>query len=267
MKHAVLFATLLLAACGSDMTSGPSTPDAAPLMVTNVTASPTSDTTWSGTVRVQASIKIPPGVTVTMAPGSTLQVASAAEIDVYGTLALAGVKGSTITVEGLASDAWRGMVVLSGGTVTMNYVELTGAIITVETGGAMTVRDSELSEANGGDLLTSTGGNVDVQYSWLGRPAGQTDSTHCDLHFEGGGPTITVSHSNISTAVYGVMFYTGTGADFTNNNWFGNQIQVDLTTAVTGDFSNGWFDKHPPSGSGITANNLAPAMIADAGPR
>lgn len=269
MKHAVLFATLLLAACGSDMASSStsSSPDAsAPLMVTNVTASPTADTTWTGTIRIQTSITIPAGVTVTVAAGSTVQIAATAEINVSGTLAFAGVKGSTITVEGLASDVWSGMAVASGGTVTMSYAEYTGGIIDVATGGAMTVRDSELSETIG-DLLTSSGGNVDVQYSWLGRPAGQTDTTHCDLHFEGGGPTITVSHTNISTSVYGVMFYTGTGADFTYDNWFSNSIQVDLTTAVTGDFSNGYFDKNPPSGPGITAGNLAPSMIADAGPR
>ena len=265
MKHAVLLATLLLAACGSDVAV---TPDASSMneMVTNVTASPTADTTWSGIIRIQNSIKIPAGVTVTAAAGSTLQLGGSAELDISGTLAIAGTKSQSVSVGGLAGDDWAGMVVLTGGTVTMNYAEVTGGIITVETGGAMTVRDSQLSRAIG-DLLTSVGGNVDVQYSWLGRAAGQSDTTHCDLHFEGGGPTITVSHNNISTSVYGVMFYTGTGADFTSNNWFDNQIQVDLTTAVTGDFSNGFFDKSPPSGTGITANNLATAMIADAGPR
>ena len=266
MKHAVLFATVLLAACGSDTAMMGADGSTMNTMVTNVTTSPTADTTWSGTIRVQDSITIPAGVTVTVAAGSTLQVAGSAGITVAGTLAIAGTKGSTVTVEGLASDAWVGLSIPSGGTVTMNYAEYTGGIIGVSTGGAMTVRDSQLSETLG-DLLTSSGGNVDVQYSWIGRAAGQTDTTHCDLHFEGGGPTITVSHTNISTAVYGVMFYTGTNADFTYDNWFDNQIQVDLTTAVTGDFSNGWFDKSPPTGAGITANNLATAMIADAGPR
>jgi hypothetical protein len=265
MKHAVLFATVLLAACGSDTAVG-ADGSTTNQMVTDVTTAPAADTTWSGTIRVHNSITIPAGVTVTVAAGSKVQIAGTAELTVAGTLAIAGTKASTVTIQGLASDAWVGLSIPSGGTVTMNYAEYTGGIIGVGTGGAMTVRDSQLSETIG-DLLTSSGGNVDVQYSWIGRAAGQTDTTHCDLHFEGGGPTINVSHSNISTAVYALMFYTGTNADFTYNNWFDNQIQVDLTTAVTGDFSNGWFDKSPPTGAGITANNLATAMIADAGPR
>ncbi len=262
---------LVLGACGSDsmptmMMGTPDAPSNAP--VTDVTSSPTADTTWSGTIRVHNSISIPTGVTVTVAAGSTLQVAGSAQIGIAGTLSITGTKTSKVTVAGLATDDWSGLSITSGGTFLMTYGEYTGGNIEVQTGGTFMVTDSELSRVSGGtDLLTSTGGNVDLEYSWLGQPAGSSDTTHCDMHFEGGGPTITVTHDNISTAVYGVMFYTGVGADFTYNNWFDNQIQVDLTTAVTGDFSNGWFDKSPPSGSGITANNLATAMITDAGPR
>jgi hypothetical protein len=56
-------------------------------------------------------------------------------------------------------------------------------------------------------------------------------------------------------------------ADFTYDNWFSNGVDVDATPGVSGDFSFSWFEKGPPSGVGITANNMAGARIADAGPR
>ncbi|HEY3804750.1 MAG TPA: hypothetical protein VGL61_19185 [Kofleriaceae bacterium] len=268
MKHAALFA-LLLAGCGSDTMMATSTPDApAMTQVTNVTTSPTADVTWSGTIRVQNSITIPSGVTVTVAAGATLQVAAAARITIAGTLAIAGTKAQKVTIEGLATDDWAGLSIPTGGAFTMTYGEYTGGNIDVAQNGSFTVTDSELSRVSSGtDLLTSSGGNIDVEYSWLGQPVGQSDTTHCDMHFEGGSPTLTIMHDNISTAAYGVMFYSGVNASFTYNNWFSNGIQVAATGAVTGDFSNGWFDKSPPSGTGLTASDLASAMIADAGPR
>lgn len=271
MRNAALFATLLLGACGNDsmpmmMTSSPDAPSNAP--VTEVTSSPTADTTWSGTIRVESSITIPVGVTITVAAGSTLEIGGSALITIAGTLSIAGTKAATVTVAGLATDDWTGLTILAGGMFSMTYGEYTGGNIHVQPNGTFTATDSELSRVAGGtDLLTSSGGNIDLEYSWLGEPAGTSDTTHCDMHFEGGSPTLTITHDNISTAVYGVMFYSGVNANFTYDNWFDNQIQVDATTAVSGDFSNGWFDKSPPSGDGITANNLATAMITDAGPR
>jgi hypothetical protein len=270
MKLAV--ALVLLAACGND--SMPLSADAggggggsgSNTMVTTINGSPVMSATWSGTIRITASIDIPNGVTITIAAGSTVEVASSASITVDGALTIAGVKGSTVTVEGLANDTWGFLTVDAGGAVSMSYAEYTGGNIDVKANGSIMLRDSELSRVSG-DLLTSEGGNIDVAYSWLGQPEGQSDTTHCDMHFEGGSPTLSITHTNVSTSVYGVMFYAGTNADFTYNNWFSNSIQVDISGTISGDFSNGWFDKNPPSGTGITANNLATAMLTDAGPR
>ena len=89
MKLAGLLAlATVVAACGKDAMISPD----APATITTVTSSPTADTTWTGTIRVQSSLAIPSGVTVTVAAGSTLQVASNASISVAGTLAIAGTK-------------------------------------------------------------------------------------------------------------------------------------------------------------------------------
>jgi hypothetical protein len=103
-----------------------------------------------------------------------------------------------------------------------------------------------------------------MSYSRIGVEAGETDTTHCDMHFGGGGNTIKVTHSNISSSDYGLMFYGGMAADFTYNNWFTNGTHVDTQAAspVSGNFSNGWFDQNAPTGAGITATNLAGTRLA-----
>ena len=98
------------------------------------------------------------------------------------------------------------------------------------------------------------------------------DTTHCDMHFSGTN-TITVTHSNVTTAYFGLMLYGGTNANFTFDNWLGNinyDVFTEAGTPVTADFSNGWFEKGPPhaaAGSSFRLDNLATARVTDAGPR
>ncbi|MGE3761951.1 MAG: hypothetical protein AB7L94_06855, partial [Kofleriaceae bacterium] len=71
---------------------------------------------------------------------------------------------------------------------------------------------------------------------------------------------------------YGLMFYHGTNANFTNNNWFGNQIDVATSPGVQGDFTGSWFENTPPPAAGnggaqLIVTGLAAARLTDAGPR
>jgi hypothetical protein len=144
----------------------------------------------------------------------------------------------------------------------MAYTTVTGGGIMLNAGTA-TITDSAMSKANGDFLVVNAGGGggggptLNVSYSSLGLEAGG-DTTHCNMHVSGG--KLTFMHSNISSSSYGIMFYGGQNANFTYDNWFSNSTtNVDPTPgAVTGDFSNGWFDKNPPMAvTGITANNLS----------
>ena len=109
------------------------------------------------------------------------------------------------------------------------------------------------------------GGNLTVHNSSVGLALGQTgDTTHCDQHFGGVGNVISVTHTNLSTSSYGIMFYGGTGADFTYDNWVSNSTNVDAQPGVSGDFSYSYFQRGAPVGVGgatITAGNLAVAML------
>ena len=227
-----------------------------------------TNTTWMGSVRITGSVTIDPGVTVTIAPGTTVTMTgTAVGVDVNGIIdASGGTKAQPISI--LQSGYIR---VNAGGSMTYSYVDQEGGGVHVSGTGMFTATDSKLSNAQGGDFLTMGGGTINVSYSTLGEIGGAT-STHCNLHFDQDtNNTITVTHSNIGGAPYGVMFYGAVGADMTFNNWLGNQIDVSTDNyTVSGDFSNGYFALGMPTAgpnATLTFNTLATAMLTDAGPR
>lgn len=226
---------------------------------------------WKGTVNITGTTTIGPGVTVTVKPGTAINITAdpALSIFVNGTLDIEGTKAARVIVQPtVAGGHWHRFVVGVGGQVVAHYLVESGGGFRLA-GGSVTLIDSAMSRAYL-DLLEGSG-TVDVEYSSIGLEPGAADSTHCDLHFDPGHNTLKVTHSNISTGVYGMMFYGGSGADFTYDNWFSNSINVEVLPSypVSGDFSNGWFDRSPPSGPGITAANLASTRLTagQAGPR
>jgi hypothetical protein len=278
-RLALVLSTASLAGCGGGSTSATpdattSAPDAfvaapdAPPGATAVSGTIATSTTWTGTIVMTGKTTIPAGVTVTIAPG-TIFHGGTFQLLVQGTLQVAGTSAAKVTMDSAAGAHWAGITVATGGTLQMTYgVIITGGIHT--TGGSATITDSQMSQATG-DFLTMSGGKIDVSYSAIGlEPGGVVhDTTHCDLHFGGVGNTISITHSNISTASYGLMFYSGSGAVLTHNNWFGNSIDIEPgVMGVTGDFSGGYFAKGTPAGTiGLTFTGLASARLTDAGPR
>lgn len=219
-----------------------------------------ADTTWSGDVAIGGNVTIEPGVTVTIEPGANISVRAGALITVNGTLDAQGTSAGKITISGQNNGLFGGIAV--NGELKYSYVTQTGGGITTFGSGKATIVDSHFSRTSG-DFLVMSGGTVEMAYSMIGREPGETDTTHCNMHFGGSGNVIKITHSNISTSDYGLMFYGGMGADFTYNNWFSNRIDVDTmpSAPVSGDFSNGWFEKGAPTGAGITAQNLATARL------
>ncbi|HEY4178589.1 MAG TPA: hypothetical protein VGM90_17195 [Kofleriaceae bacterium] len=248
--------------------SDPGTPGA-----TTKSGTISANESWNTAIDVTGALTIAAGVTVTVAPGTTIHIASGGSITVNGMFdASGGTKAAPIVIAPVTAGAFHlGVRLPTGGALKYSYVTQTGGGISTS-GGSATIVDSLLSGASG-DFLVMNGGAVDVSYSQIGKDAGVTDTTHCDMHFDGAMPnTIKVTHSNISTTSYGLMFYHGTAADFTYNNWFGNTTDVDTNAGVVGDFSNGWFEKTPPAATGnggaqLTLGTLAVAKLTDAGPR
>jgi hypothetical protein len=277
-----VLALVLLVGCGTDVSSmggggGDDTMGSGSNMgsgsggggtVTDVSGKITTDTTWFDTINVKAATTIAAGVTVTVMPGTTINVSGGVIIRLEGSLDIQGTSASKVTLQALPGGFWGGFSIPAGGQLTMDYGVQTGGGIHI-TGGKATIADSRMAHVSG-DLLTMNGGTVDMQYSAIGFEPGTPDTTHCDMHVQSPGNIIKVTHSNISTSSYGIMFYGGTGADFRYDNWFSNAIDVhtQAATPASGDFSFGWFEKGTgPTGNGITANSLASARVTDAGPR
>jgi hypothetical protein len=113
------------------------TPTATPTSTNTPTPTPTptptwpcgqilADATWSGTYTVTCNIAVPRGVTLTIAPGTTVKTNGLYKWDVYGALNAVGLPTSTITLTSGISTArgsWGPLFVL--GAATMDYVTMT----------------------------------------------------------------------------------------------------------------------------------------------
>jgi hypothetical protein len=281
MRLAYLVVALGGLGCGKDISSV--TPDAEPAApdtnlpnidanltcavgpgVTTVSGNIAANTTWSDTVNITGTTTIKPGVVVTVMPCTNMNGAATSGLLVQGTLDIQGTNIAPVLYQDLGG---YGIHLPPGGVLTTHYYVQVGSGIHL-TGGSATLIDTRMSHSDH-DFLTMGGGTVDVEYSAIGVEPGEGDTTHCDMHFGAGGNVIKVTHSNLSTSVYGIMFYSGQGADFTYNNWFSNTVDIALQTGspVSGDFSFSWFAKGVPNKPGVTVNNPASARLADAGPR
>ncbi|MDB4954391.1 MAG: hypothetical protein JWO36_1960 [Myxococcales bacterium] len=271
MKLALAIASVVFAACGTEpaatVDANGGSPDGTVGTVTNVSGTIAADTTWRDTINITANTTIPSGVTVTVAAGTTINVTAnpSLTITVQGSIDIQGSSAAKVTMKPtVATGHWNRFAIPPGGQVTAHYLVEVGGGFQLS-GGKLTLIDSAASRASG-DLVEGTG-TVDIEYSAIGLEPGGADSTHCALHFDLAANTLKVTHTNLSTSVYGIMFYGGTNADFTYNNWFSNTYNVDAQGPVSGNFSFGWFGAKPPTGTGVTATNLAPARLTDAGPR
>src|SRR6187455_2940774 len=211
MRRCWLF--VVLAACGTDVMplpgAGSGSDGSPPPMVNEVSGHITADTTWSGIVNLT--------VTVTVAPGTIIETSTATVgLTISGTLDIEGASGDVVHAQPAApSTRWAGLNIASGGKLIAHYLVQVGGGIHLSGSSQATIVDSEMSRMTG-DFLTMSNGSLDVSYSSIGLDVRADDTTHCDMHFTGG--AIKVTHTNVSTSAYGVMFYGGQGADFTYNN-------------------------------------------------
>jgi hypothetical protein len=225
--------------------------------------------TITGTQRVKAATLIPAGITVTVAAGATVNFANNAGFMIEGELKVEGTAAEKVVFQPEPGATYWGPLNVSG-TLDLKYGNFTGGLITTNSADAsLVIVDTKMYRA-GGDYIIMNGGSINMTYSQIGAGVGETDTTHCNLHINAAS-SIVVTNSNINNAPYGIMFYGGVNADFKSNNWYGaSDKDVAPAQGVSGDFSNGWFEKGAPApfpGATITANNLSPTRLTNVGPR
>jgi hypothetical protein len=233
-----------------------------------------SDTTWSGTVVIgidrQTTTRIDAGVTVTVAPGTTIKFKEGigAGLDIRGTLKVDGTSAGKIQLGPNVGDNTYSLIVGTTGKLDLKYAVMTRGSIQTNAGSTTTITDTLMSRA-AGDLLIMNGGAVTMLHSQIGTPPGVPDTTHCNIHTSGNANTINITKSNINASPYGLMLYGGQNAIFRNNNWYDNQTDIDTQPGVSADVTGSWFDGAPPvAGSGATLTGAPSATrIADAGVR
>lgn len=232
----------------------------------------TANETWSGVKDIDTATTIDPGVTVTVMPGTQINIDTRASLTVQGILDVQGTSAGKVTIASKTAGTQHGGIkVPMGGELKLAYGVQSGGGIFLSGTGKATIVDTTMSNPGGpsanGDFLVMNGGTLDMSFSEIGLATG--DGTHCNMHFGGQGNNIRVTNSTIRGVPYGLMFYGGTNAVFTNNNWE-NPINVDTSPGVQGDFSGSFFQGGAPTpGAGATLilDNLALAPLADAKPR
>jgi hypothetical protein len=304
----------------------PKTPDPAPTPGTEI-----GSETWKTGKQIPGSITIKAGATVDIEPGAIVTASTGVAITVKGTLkVLAGANhaklggtnwkgivvasGGTLSVDGLdISDAEIGMWTMAGnadatmlnssiagaktpfqmapgsklsvtktnvtkatgqseiaGTFTASYMDYdkgtNEGLLLNDPAGTMTISDSTLRGAGGGDYVVSAAGKlVKVEYSTI-------TGSHCGLHF-GAVDKFIIDHVSDDANSYGAMLY-GSGAG--PNQIISSNVRSIGSGAVSLAFSgtNGvtTIDKSfmpiaPKLATNATITNAAATAIVDAKPR
>jgi hypothetical protein len=92
---------------------------------TTVAGALTADATWSGLVTVTDDVTVDPGVTLTIADGALVQVASGKGLTVRGTLKIVGSAAGGVKLgPNPMPGSWSGIAVDSGGSVNVAFAEI-----------------------------------------------------------------------------------------------------------------------------------------------
>jgi hypothetical protein len=153
----------------------------------------TGATTWSDGQQLTSSITIAAGDVVTIAPGATITVAANAIITVAGTLT---ASSASPTHAKLTGTGWTGIVVASGGTLSLDGVDIAGASA----------------------ALDVQGGAAKAEYD-----DGTIDGSSFPFDVEKGA-ALTTAHATVTTAMGGSQVsgaFTATYLDYDSNGYAG----------------------------------------------
>jgi hypothetical protein len=139
----------------------------------------TSDTTWNNGKQINAPVVIDANSTVTIAAGATITAAAGVQITVKGTLKTAGGAQAKLT----GTDVWTGIVVASGGTVTLDGVDFENAAapIDVQDGAKLATYSNGTATAAKAPFVVEHGGKLTASHVTVKASTG-TSHVQGELH-------------------------------------------------------------------------------------
>ena len=222
-------------------------------------SSPTAPAVWHDGLTLSASVVVPAGMTATIDPAATINLASGVTVTITGTL----TASSATTHAKLTGSGWTGIVVAGGGTLNLDGVDLAGSTTAldlqmgstveydngtitaaatpfkVESGGALVTKHSTVTGTLGGSTIAGSltasylnydsNGHEGITTTDPGAQLSVEDSTlHgsgpvADFLVSGGGATkFHVAYSDISNVHCAFHFDTVGEFDVSYTNIHGN---------------------------------------------
>jgi hypothetical protein len=165
---------------------------ASPSSTSSSTAPPviSSSETWKDGEELTTSVTIAPGAVVTIAPGATIHASYGVVITVQGTLTAAGGTEAAIS----SPTSWAGILVDSGGTLTLTNVDLTNTsvgAISVNAGAATASYDSGTIAGSAAPFAVQAGAKLTTAHATVkgslgtSRIQGELDASYLDYDSNG----------------------------------------------------------------------------------
>jgi hypothetical protein len=192
----------------------------------------TKDETWAAGKQIAGAVLIAPGATVTIEPSAIVTLADGATITVGGSLKSASPGTAHAKLTG---GAWGGIVVESGGTLSLDGVDMQGPATAIVARGG----DAEATFANGTITAPGTPFKIDV--------GGKLSFSHATIAGSRGTSTV----GGALTASY--LDYDSGGSDGITATDDGAVITIDDSTL---------HGQSDASGDMIVADNAATVHVA-----
>ncbi len=249
MKLLLIPSLLIAAACSSDpgtlatpSDSGAPPPDGSvdPADGSNPDDANTVVTseTWQDGKTITASVVIPVGVTVTIAPGAKITCSANVTITVLGTLT---ASSATPTHAKLTGTKWTGIIAKGKGTVTLDGVDITGATVAAIEDGSTTpaIYDNGTIDKSGSAFGVALGANLSTHHATVTAPnnyirvEGSFTASYLDYDANG---VYCVYTDNLAAKVFieDSRFHGGTSGDPDLLNSFGAALFHVAYTDITG---------------------------------
>ena len=189
----------------------------------------TSDETWATGKKLNASVVVNAGVTVTIAPGAVITCASGVSISVRGSL-----KASSVATHAkLTGTGWTGILVVSGGNLLLDGVDIAGASTSIESAGMATFDHGALTGA-ATPFLVDVGGQISTTHSSVASILGNSTikgafvASYLDYD-KGANEGILAQDPSATISIDDSILHGSNGGDFVVSQ-SGSSIHVGHTT-------------------------------------